>query len=51
MLKDVKFLKSRLETKFNIDISSTIRELEMYINSWYSDEDQFIQYILEQVSF
>ena len=51
MLKDVKFLKSKLETKFNFDISSIIRELEMFINSWYSDEEQFLSYILEQVYY
>jgi hypothetical protein len=49
MLKDVKFFKTKLEEKFKIDIGSIVRELEMYVNSWYSDEEQFLQYILEQV--
>jgi hypothetical protein len=50
MLKDVKFFKTKLEEKFKVDIGSIVRELEMYVNSWYSDEEQFLQYILEQVT-
>lgn len=49
MLKDVKFFKTKLEEKFKVDIGSIVRELEMYVNSWYSNEEQFLQYILEQV--
>ena len=50
MLKDVKFFKSKLEDKFKVDIGSIVRELEMYVNNWYCNEEEFLSYILEQVN-
>jgi hypothetical protein len=58
MLKDIKFLKSRIEGKFNKDFNKVFEkysvnqyfgELELYINSWYCGDEEFIKYTNEQV--
>jgi hypothetical protein len=60
MLKDIKFLKSRIETRFNKDynkifekysVNQFFGEIELFINSWYCGEDEFIKYAHEQVIF
>jgi len=49
MLKDIKFLKSKLAQKFkNIDYA--FQGLIIYINSWYDSEADFINYIKDTVN-
>jgi hypothetical protein len=58
MLKDIKFLKAKIEGKFNKDyhkafekhtVNQYFGELELYINSWYCGEEEFIKFVNEQV--
>ena len=51
-LKDIKILKMKLDEKFKeykkkIKIEDNFSELSLFLNSWYSNEDDLIQYIKE----
>ena len=51
-LKDIKILKMQLEDKFKeykkkIQIENHFSQLSLFLNSWYSKEDDLIQYIKE----
>ena len=51
-LKDIKILKMQLEDKFKkykkkINIDNNFSQLSLFLNSWYSNEDDLIQYIKE----
>jgi hypothetical protein len=51
-LKDIKILKMQLEDKFKeykkkIQIENYFSQLSLFLNSWYSKEDDLIQYIKE----
>ena len=61
MLKDIKFLKSKLEEKFKLEyiiwlnylysLNPVFGELVIYVNSWYYSESEFIKYIKETVNY
>lgn len=51
MLKDMKFLKSKMESKFGVnEFSDIFNYIDNYINNWYSDENELMSYIKEKVN-
>ena len=51
-LKDIKIFKMKLEEKFKeykkkINIEELFGKISLFLNSWYSNEDELIQYIKE----
>ena len=46
MLTDIKFLKEKIEKNFNFNrLSFIFSTIEIYINSWYSSEEDLVNYV------
>ena len=49
MLKDIKFLKQRIQEAFGLKkLNNIFSSLEMYINAWYFVEEEMVKYVKKE---